>query len=80
MAFNGPLTYQIDLKKMPFLVYNFTFKTSIDLLDQACQTQTTSRATNSTKTDKRAAKVFKKSLLGQILQNIMIENVFLCVL
>ncbi len=35
-------------------------------LNQACQTQTTSRASNATKTDKRAAKV------GQILQHIMI--------
>jgi len=36
------------------LVY---FKT----LNQACQTQTTLRATNATKTDKRAAQVLKMS-------------------
>jgi hypothetical protein len=30
-------------------------------LNQACQTQTTSQAANATKTDKRAAKVLKKS-------------------
>ncbi len=30
-------------------------------LNQACQTQTTSWAANATKSDKRAAKVFKKS-------------------
>jgi len=43
-------------------------------LNQACQTQTTSRAANATKTDKRAAKVF--TYVGQILQNIMINFPF----
>jgi len=37
-----------------------------DPLDQACQTQTTLRAANATKTDKRAAKLLKKVLSGQI--------------
>ena len=46
----------------------FTYVIFSDPLDQACQTQTTSRAANATKTYKRAAKVFKKSLVGQILQ------------
>ncbi len=51
------------------------FFNSLFILEQACQTQTTSRAANATKTDKRASKVFKKSYVGQILQN-MIENDF----
>ncbi len=42
-----------------FLVLIVTVK--VYAVTQACQTQTTSRAANATKTDKRAAKVFKKS-------------------
>jgi len=38
------------------------------------------RAANATKTDLRAAKLLKKSRVGQILQNIMIENAFIYVL
>ncbi len=52
----------------------------MDDLYQACQTQTTSRAANAPKTDKRATKLLKKSQVSQILQNIMIENAFTYVL
>jgi len=46
-------------------------------LGQACQTHTTSRAANSTKNAKRAAKVLKKLLVGQILQYLMTKNAFI---
>jgi len=53
---------------------------SLSAVDQACQTQTTSRAANAAKTDKRATKLLKKSKVGRTLQNIMIENAFIYVL
>ncbi len=48
-------SFQIVFVKSNIKIFVF------NALHQACQTQTTSRAANATKTEKRAAKVFKKS-------------------
>jgi hypothetical protein len=42
-------------------------------LDQACQTQTASRAENETKTVERAAKL-KKIITGPHIKNLVLEN------
>ena len=43
-------------------------------LDQACQTQTASRAANETKTAERDAKLKKKILTGPHFKNLVLEN------
>jgi hypothetical protein len=69
-AFDGPNFSQIEVMADSILITNLMIlickKMNIkkNTLNQACQTQTTLRATNATKTDKRAAKVLKKSLSG----------------
>ncbi len=50
--------FKIELKWLMelFVMHRFDY-----VVNQACQTKTTSRAANATKTDKKATKVFKKS-------------------
>jgi len=46
----------------------------VEALNQACQTQTASRAANETKTAERDAKLKKKILTGPHFKNLVLEN------